>query len=45
MDDLWHNCDEQECHIIVFMGNLWYNCDKQEYHNFSLYKRLFIGNL
>ena len=26
------------------MGNMWY-CDKQEYHNFTLYKRLFTGDL
>ena len=42
---LWHNCNKQECHTIVFRHNLWYNCDKQEYHNFPLYKGLFICNL
>ena len=45
IDNLWHNCDKQECHITIFMGNLWYNCDKQEYHNFVLYKSLIIGDL
>ena len=45
IDDLWHNCNKQECHNIVFMDNLWYNCDKQEYHNFALWKRLILGNL
>ena len=41
INELWHNCDKQRCHTIVFMGDMGYSCDEQKYHKFALYKRLF----